>query len=120
VPDNVTQDVSFAPNLLIKQGAKLVTNAEDVIEELPTPVRAALVQLEAVESERRVLLVADGLSSTEKKVYELLSAEESRPMDGLVETSGLNSNQVVARLFTLELRGIVRPLPGRQFNKVLL
>ena len=30
VPDNVTQDVSFAPNLLIKQGAKLVTNAEDV------------------------------------------------------------------------------------------
>ena len=30
VPGNVTQDVSFAPSLLIKQGAKLVTNAEDV------------------------------------------------------------------------------------------
>src|SRR5262249_19020734 len=43
VPGNVTQPVSFAPNQLIKQGAKLVTNAEDVIEELPTPVRAALV-----------------------------------------------------------------------------
>jgi DNA processing protein len=41
-PGNVTQDVSFAPNLLIKQGAKLVTNAEDGIEELPTPIRAAL------------------------------------------------------------------------------
>ena len=40
VPGNVTQAVSFAPNLLIKQGAKLVTCAEDVIEELPTPVRA--------------------------------------------------------------------------------
>jgi predicted Rossmann fold nucleotide-binding protein DprA/Smf involved in DNA uptake len=51
VPGNVTQEVSFAPNLLIKQAAKLVTNAEDVIEELPTPVRAALLQLEAVESE---------------------------------------------------------------------
>jgi hypothetical protein len=36
--------VSFAPNLLIKQRVKLVTNAEDVIEELPTRVRAALVQ----------------------------------------------------------------------------
>jgi predicted Rossmann fold nucleotide-binding protein DprA/Smf involved in DNA uptake len=36
----VTQPVSFAPNQLIKQGAKLVTSAEDVIEELPTPVRA--------------------------------------------------------------------------------
>lgn len=41
VPGNVTQEVSFAPNQLIKQGAKLVTNAEDVIEELPTPIRAA-------------------------------------------------------------------------------
>jgi predicted Rossmann fold nucleotide-binding protein DprA/Smf involved in DNA uptake len=36
-PGNVSQDVSFAPNLLIKQGGKLVTNAEDVIEELPNP-----------------------------------------------------------------------------------
>ena len=97
-----------------------MTNAEDVIEELPTPVRAALVQLEAVESEQRDLLVADGLSPTEKTIYELLSAEESRPIDGLVETSGLNSNQVLATLFTLELRGIVRQLPGKQFNKVLL
>ena len=97
-----------------------MTNAEDVIEELPTPVRAALVQLEAVESEQRDLLVADGLSPTEKKIYELLSAEESRPIDGLVETSGLNLNQVVATLFTLELRGIVRQLPGKQFNRALL
>lgn len=47
VAGNATQEVSFAPNLLIKQGAKLVTNAEDVIEELPTLVRAALVQVEA-------------------------------------------------------------------------
>jgi predicted Rossmann fold nucleotide-binding protein DprA/Smf involved in DNA uptake len=80
VPGNVTQDVSFAPNPLIKQGAKLVTNPKDLIEELPTPVRAALVQLEAVESEQRNLLVADGLTPTEKKIYEPLSAEESRPI----------------------------------------
>jgi DNA processing protein len=98
----------------------LVTNAEDVIEELPTPGRAALVQLEAVESGQRDLLVAHGLSPTEKKIYELSSAEESRPIDGLVETSGLNLNQVVATLFTLELRGIVRQLPGKQFNRALL
>jgi DNA processing protein len=120
VPGNVTQDVSFAPNLLIKQGAKLVTNAEDVIEELPTPVRAALVQIEAVESEQRNLLVAYGLSPSEKKIYELLSAEQSRPIDSLVEASGLNSNEVLATLFTLEIKGIVRQLPGKQFNKVLL
>ena len=120
VPGNVTQEVSFAPNLLIKQGAKLVTNAEDVIEELPTPVRAALVKAEAVESEQRNLLVADGLSTVQRKIYELLSAEESRHIDDIVDTSGLNSSEVLATLFDLEMKGIVRQLPGKQFSKVLL
>ncbi len=114
VPGNVTQEVSFAPNLLIKQGAKLVTNAEDVIEELPTPVRAALVKAEAVESEQRNLLLVDGLSPVQRMLYELLSAEESRHIDDLVDTSGLNSSEVLATLFDLEMQGIVRQLPGKQ------
>jgi DNA processing protein len=97
-----------------------VTNAEDVIEELPTPVRAALVQAEVVESAQRNLLLEEGLSPTAKKLYELLSAEESRHIDDLVETSGLNSSDVLATLFDLEMRGIVRQLPGKQFSKVLL
>jgi DNA processing protein len=120
VPGNVTQEVSFAPNLLIKQGAKLVTNAEDVIEELPTPVRAALVKAEAVEAEQRNLLLVDGLSAVQRKIYELLSAEESRHIDDIVDTSGLNSSEVLATLFDLEMQGIVRQLPGKQFSKVLL
>ena len=120
VPGNVTQEVSFAPNLLIKQGAKLVTNAEDVIEELPTPVRAALVKAEAVESEQRNLLLVDGLSPVQRKLYGLLSAEESRHIDDIVDTSGLNSSEVLATLFDLEMQGIIRQLPGKQFSKVLL
>jgi len=120
VPGNATQAVSFAPNLLIKQGAKLVTNAEDVIEELPTPVRAALVKAEAVEAEQRNLLLVDGLSDVQRKLYELLSAEESRHIDDIVDTSGLNSSEVLATLFDLEMKGIVRQLPGKQFTKVLL
>lgn len=120
VPGNVTQEVSFAPNLLIKQGAKLATNAEDVIEELPTPVRAALVKAEAVEAEQRNLLLVDGLSDVQRKLYELLSAEESRHIDDIVDTSGLNSSEVLATLFDLEMKGIIRQLPGKQFSKVLL
>jgi DNA processing protein len=120
VPGNVTQETSFAPNLLIKQGAKLVTNAEDVIEELPTPVRAALVQAEALESEQMNLLAADSLNPTEKRIYELLSAEEPRHIDDIVETTGLNSSEVLATLFNLEMKGIIRQLPGKQFTKVLL
>jgi len=120
VPGNVTQPVSFAPNLLIKQGAKLVTGAEDVIEELPTPVRAALVQAEQPETEQRNLLAANGLNGSEKKLYELLSAENPVHIDEIVERSGLNSSEVLATLFTLEMKGIVRQLPGKQFCKVLL
>lgn len=74
---NVTQPVSFAPNQLIKQGAKLVTNGEDVIEELPSPVRATLVQAEQPEAEQRNLLLAASVNSSKKKIYDLLNVEES-------------------------------------------
>jgi hypothetical protein len=97
----VTQDMSFAPNQLIKQGAKLV-------------------QAEPVEAEQRNLLVNEGLTDTEKKLYGLLNSEQAQPIDSLVETSGLNSSEVLATLFTLEIKGVVRQLPGKQLTKVLL
>ncbi len=120
VPGNVTQPVSFAPNQLIKQGAKLVTSAEDVIEELSTPIRAALLQAEKPEAEQRNLLAAAALEGAEKKLYELLSTEQPLHIDEIVEGSGLNSSEVLATLFDLEMKGIIRQLPGKQFNKVLL
>jgi DNA processing protein len=120
VPGNATQPVSFAPNQLIRQGAKLVTNGEDVIEDLPTPIRAALVKAEAPEAEQRNLLAAACLNSSEKKIYELLSADQPVHIDYIVERSGLNSSEVLATLFDLEMKGIVRQLPGKQFAKVLL
>jgi DNA processing protein len=120
VPGNVTQPVSFAPNQLIKQGAKLVASAEDVIEELPTPVRAALVQAEKPEAEQRNLLAGADLNGAERKLYELLNAEEPVHIDDIVERSGLHSSEVLATLFNLEMKGIIRQLPGKQFCKVLL
>jgi DNA processing protein len=120
VPGNVTQAVSFAPNLLIKQGAKLVTCAEDVIEELPTPVRAALTELEQLQAEQRNLLVAQSLTGSGQKIYALLSSDEPRPVDDIVEATGLNSSDVLATLFDLEMKGFVRQLPGKQFSKILL
>jgi predicted Rossmann fold nucleotide-binding protein DprA/Smf involved in DNA uptake len=67
VPGNVAQAMSFAPNLLIKQGAKLVSCVADVIEELPTPARAALTKLEQPEAEQRNLLVAQSLTGSGQK-----------------------------------------------------
>ncbi len=120
VPGNITREVSFAPKQLFKQVAKLVTHAEDVIEELPTQVRAALVHAEAVESAQLNLGAGDGLNPTAKRLYKLLSADEPRHIDDLVETTGLNSNEVLATLFELEMKGIIRQWPGKQFAKVLL
>jgi len=120
VPGNATQEVSFAPNQLIKQGAKLVTCAEDVIEELPTPVRAALVQAEQPETEQRNRLVKESLEGASRRIYELLQVDQPVHIDDIVERSGLNSSEVLATLFELEMKGIVRQLPGKQFSKVLL
>ena len=120
VPGNATQPSSFGPNQLIKQGAKLVTGWEDVVEELPTPVRAELMPIETATPEERAALVEQSLGPTERPLYELLCVDEPRHVDELVERSGLSSSEVLATLFDLELKGVVRQLPGKQFLKVLL
>jgi DNA processing protein len=120
VPGNATQPSSFGPNQLIKQGAKLVTGWEDVVEELPTPVRAELMPVETASPEERAALVEEGLGPLERPLYKLLSVDDARHVDELVERSGLSSSEVLATLFDLELKGVVRQLPGKQFLKVLL
>jgi predicted Rossmann fold nucleotide-binding protein DprA/Smf involved in DNA uptake len=104
----------------IKLGARLVVIAEDVIEELPTPVRAAMVKAEHPEAEQRNLLVFATVGASGKKLYELLVVEETRHTDELVENSGLNSSEVLATLFDLAMKGVIRQLPRKQFSKVML
>jgi DNA processing protein len=112
--------VSFAPNQLIEQGAKLATAAEDVIEARPTPIRAALLEAEKPEAEQRNRLAAAALNGSQNNLYELLRAEEPVHIDDIGQRSGLNSSEVLATLFDLERKGIMRQLPGKQFSKVLL
>ncbi len=120
IPGHVTQPSSFGPNQLIKQGAKLVTGWEDVVEELPTPVRAELMPVESASHEERAALVEGSLSPIERPLYALLSVDEARHVDDLVEHSGLTSSEVLAALFDMELKSVIRQLPGKQFLKVLL
>jgi len=120
VPGNVTQPPSFAPNHLIKQGAKLVTGWEDVVEELPTEIRAELFPVEATTAEERASLFEQNLSPPERALYGLLSTDEARHVDELVELSGLNSSETLASLLELEMKGIIRQMPGKNFVKVLL
>ena len=120
VPGNATQPASFGPNHLIKQGAKLVTGWEDVVEELPTEIRAELVPVEQPDAAGRASLLEQSLGETERALFTLLGPDEAKHVDELVETSGLNSSEVLTALFELEMKGIVRQMPGKQFVKVLL
>ena len=104
VPGNATQPSSFGPNQLIKQGAKLVTGWEDVVEELPTPVRAELLPVEATTAEERSVAVRGSTGPDGASNLRASDAMRSRHVDDLVETSGLSSSEVLAALFDLELQ----------------
>jgi DNA processing protein len=120
VPGYATQPASFGPNQLIKQGAKLVTGWEDVVEELPTPIRAELLPVETTDGAGRASLATDGLAPSEKALYAMLEVERSKHVDELVGQSKMNSSEVLSALFELEMKGLVRQLPGKQFLKVML
>jgi DNA processing protein len=106
VPGDATQPASFGPNQLIKQGAKLVTGWEDVVEELPTPIRAELLPVETTDGERTP--------------YALLEVDKSRHVDELVVGSKMNSSELLSALFEREMKGLVQQLPGKQFLKGML
>jgi DNA processing protein len=120
VPGNVTSAGSFGPNQLIKQGAKLVAGWEDVVEELPTDIRAELFPAESVSGEERTALLEESFTAGEKVLYGLLSPDQARHVDEIMELSGLTSSEVLAGLFDLEMRGAIRQLPGKHFVKSLL
>jgi DNA processing protein len=121
VPGNVTNKNSWGPNTLIKQGAKLVATWEDVWEELPADVQAALssMQNQCPEPETASLFPDEVTSPHEKKILKLLKADESTHIDQLVELleNEMSPSEIFAALFELELNGKVRQLPGKNFVK---
>ncbi len=121
VPGNVTNKNSWGPNTLIKQGAKLVATWEDVWEELPAEVQAALssVRNESSEPETASLFPDEVSSPHEKKILRLLKADESTHIDQLVELleNEMSSSEIFSVLFELELSGKIRQLPGKNFVK---
>ncbi len=122
VPGNVTNRLSWGPNTLIKQGAKLTATWEDVWEELPTDIQAALRPAAENESNPPAtasLFQTDKLPPHERKVLALLRADESTHIDALVEKleDQLSSSEIFAALFELELAGKIRQMPGKNYVK---
>jgi len=105
VPGNITTKNSAGANLLIRQGAKVVTKSSDIIEEL-APVLKGFIR---DETKRNV-----ELSSGEQAVCACLSGEPKH-IDTLARESGLPVHRILDILLSLELKGVIRQSDGKRF-----
>jgi DNA processing protein len=127
VPGNITSKASWGPNLLIKQGAKLVQEASDVAEELTAETRRQVASqsrnsLFFGEIERTPepadAIFTSPMAPVFRAILSALKPDSGTQLDTLVESlEGISSSEIIAALFELELVGRVRQLPGKQFVK---
>lgn len=103
VPGNVNNPKSVGCNLLIQQGAKCILTIEDILVELagftPRP-----------KSEKPTLLLSD----MEEKIMSVLN-DQPLHIDALALQAGVSTQEALAALLALELRGLVLQLAGKQF-----
>ena len=112
VPGNVELEQSKGPHWLIKQGAKLVESVEDVLEELNMvmPKKMTNDKLKMTNEGRDY----SNLSSDEQKIVSVLSLEPKH-IDNISVETGLSIPQISSLLMMLEVKKIVRQIPGKIF-----
>lgn len=108
IPGNIYSPASIGPNQLIRNGAKIVTEVEDIISELRA-LPQSISQRKGLDKKP-----APQLSPDEIRVYEALSVEPKH-IDALSEELGLATPILLAQLLQLELKGAVLQLPGKMF-----
>jgi len=131
VPGNITSKLSWGPNLLIKQGARLVQDWNDVVSELPAESRRHLIEQgrqkllggEAASGEGgQASLLSDAapeIGAVARRTLEALQVDVSVHLDDLLErVQDTSTSELIAALFELEMLGLVKQLPGKNFVKV--
>lgn len=118
VPGPIGSSSSEGTNQLIKDGARMVTSAADVVEELYGV--GYVTGLQPHTDGRGERAVADPnlplLTGQEERILRSIGAETMHA-DTLAASAGLDSNIVSAKLLELELRGLVRALPGNRYAR---
>ncbi|MGB9458150.1 MAG: DNA-processing protein DprA [Bryobacteraceae bacterium] len=131
VPGNITSKLSWCPNLLIKQGARLVQDWNDVVSQLPAESRRHLIE----RGRKRILVEggesaaaaaaskpndpASGLEPVARRTLEALQVDVATHLDDLLQKiEDTSTSELLAALFELEMMGLVRQLPGKNFVKV--
>ena len=115
VPGPIDRPSSQGANRLIQEGAKLVLDGGDVIDDLESlfPMLAASPKFEVVENP-----ALGALSDQEKQIYTSIEDEET-PMDAIIDRCGLSSAVVSSTLMRLQIKRLVKQLPGQYFVKLV-
>lgn len=119
VPGMATQKQAWLPNMLIRQGAKLVTEVADIVDELPSAVRAHLVP-PAFPPATVATPEAEAGSALVQAILDALRVDEASHVDEIVNRldNKLSAPELLALLFELELGGRIRQLPGKKYLRV--
>jgi len=122
VPGNITSQTSFGPNFLIKDGAKLVQQWRDVVEELPRDLRERILGVDRpkgndAQSNVQPMFETVALSDDERKLLGMLTADVPSHIDQLLISSGMNSSDLMTALLGLQMKDRIRELPGKSYIK---
>ena len=113
IPGSVNSFKSMGTHALIKEGAKLVTHVDDILEELPP---LAIQQTEPADIGPSRPQVAATLSGDEQIVFDALSPYPTH-VDDLTRQVNIDAGRVAGILLTLELQGLVHQEPGKLFRR---
>ena len=122
VPGNITSGNSFGTNYLIKSGAKLVQQWQDVVAELPSEISSAILppridDEKAETATRQPELIPADMTENERKIWTLLTPDDPTHIDILLETSGLSFGDLNTVLVGLDIRDLIRVLPGKHYAR---
>lgn len=113
LPGPVDSPMSQGTNHLIKQGAKLVTNSDDVVDELgPLAELIERPDDEPLEDVRELTL-----NQRERQIFNSLS-HQPKHIDQIIRDTGLPVSVVASTLTILEIKRFVQQLAGKNFVKV--
>jgi DNA processing protein len=114
VPGRADSILSRGTNKLIKEGAKLTEDAEDILSEFEYLLPQGQGETLKEPAHTGGTKAAVKLSDTEEKVMALIGNEEAA-IDEIIRGSGLTSGCISATLLSLEMKRLVRQLPGKTF-----
>ena len=108
VPGSIESFKSTGTHFLIKQGAKLVENADDILQEIGLNYPYS----KEVDGSKKIALPP--MEEDEKRIYDILGDYPTH-IDQIVRQSKTEPATVANFLTTLELKGAIRQLPGKMF-----